>query len=83
MALCRKQVLDTKSEAEKDGVCVPLTLEDYCVSSKPLVESQTSVDFDYYDDYPADADDSDSETVAGCSSADVRKGESRHGSAGL
>lgn len=76
--------MDTKLEAEKDGISVPMTLQEYCVSSKPRIEQQASVEFDYYDDYSVDADDSDgAEALATCSSSDVRKGESRHGSAGL
>jgi len=63
---CRKQVLESKLEAEKDGVVVPTTLQQYCNSSKPTAmsfESQSSVDFDYYDSYSVDADDSDSDVV--------------------
>jgi len=63
---CRKQVLESKMEAEKDGVVVPTTLQQYCHSSKPTAlsfESQSSVDFDYYDSYSVDADDSDSDVV--------------------
>jgi len=64
--VCRKQVLESKLEAEKDGVVVPTTLQQYCHSSKltaPSFESQSSVDFDYYDSYSVDADDSDSDIV--------------------
>ena len=64
--LCRKQVLESKLEAEKDGIIVPTTLQQYCNSSKPTApsfESQSSVDFDYYDSYSVDADDSDSDIV--------------------
>lgn len=35
MFCSRKQVALTKAEAEKDGVVVPLTLEDYIVKTKP------------------------------------------------
>jgi hypothetical protein len=31
----RKQVQDTKKDAERDGVTVPTTLQEYCVSVKP------------------------------------------------
>jgi len=66
LCICRKQVLESKLEAEKDGVVVPTTLQQYCRSSKPTApsfESQSSADFDYYDSYSADADDSDSDIV--------------------
>lgn len=38
----RKQTLSAKLEAEKDGVIVPLTLEDYCIKpkNKPAQEPQ-------------------------------------------
>lgn len=75
----RKQVRDSRLEAEKDGVVVPVTVKDYCVTAMPKVEQQASCDFDFYDDYSADADDSDGEI--NYQIADVRKGESRHGSA--
>lgn len=74
--------MDTKADAEKDGVCVPLTLQDYCVSSRQRPDQQSSVDSDYYDDYSADADDSDSETLATCSTSDLQKEESRNCGAG-
>ena len=45
----RKQVIGTKEEAEKDGVKVPLTLQDYCVTVKPKT-SEPSQDIDFYDD---------------------------------
>lgn len=45
----RKQVLGTREEAEKDGVKVPLTLQEYCVSVKPKT-SEPSQDIDFYDD---------------------------------
>jgi ubiquitin-conjugating enzyme E2 R len=54
----RKQVLGTKEEAEKDNVKVPLTLQEYCVSTAPKNESLTDVDF-YDDDYADDDDDDD------------------------
>jgi len=66
LRLYRKQVLESKIEAEKDGVTVPTTLQQYCHSSKPTMpsfESQSSADFDYYDSYSVDADDSDSDIV--------------------
>lgn len=47
--IIRKQVIGTKEEAEKDGVKVPLTLQDYCVTVKPKT-SEPSQDIDFYDD---------------------------------
>jgi ubiquitin-conjugating enzyme E2 R len=74
--------MDTKVDAEKDGVCVPMTLQDYCVSSRRRLEQQPSMEFDYCDDYSVDADDSDSETLATCSTSDFQKGESHDYGAG-
>ncbi|XP_013403676.1 ubiquitin-conjugating enzyme E2 R2 [Lingula anatina] len=58
--IIRKQVQATKQEAEKDGVVVPTTLEDYCVSTnpKPSDSSMDAADF-YDDDYGDDIDDDD------------------------
>jgi len=58
--------VESKLEVEKDGVIVPTTLQQYCHTSKPSApsfESQSSVDFNYYDSYSVDADDSDSDIV--------------------
>ena len=56
----RKQVLTTKAEAEKDGVVVPTTIAQYCVStqsaSKPSDSHLDMADF-YDDDYMDDDDD--------------------------
>jgi len=57
--IIRKQVSATKQEAEKDGVKVPTTLAEYCVSTKPK-PSESSVDMaDFYDDDYMDDDDED------------------------
>lgn len=54
--ICRKQVLATKEDAERDQVKVPTTLQEYCVSSIPSHHNQ--VDADFYDDtYVDDLDD--------------------------
>lgn len=53
----RKQVEATKAEAEKDGVKVPETVDDYCVKSKPNKHDDVDMldfDDDYYD-YGADS----------------------------
>jgi len=57
----RKQVQQTKSEAVKDGVTVPTTLKEYCISTKPPRPSETAVaDLDFYDDdYIEDDEDND------------------------
>ncbi len=47
-------------EAEKDGVTVPLTLQDYCVSTRPQRSSDNAVDMgDFYDDDYMEEDDDD------------------------
>ena len=57
----RKQVSSTKSEAEKDGVQVPTTLAEYCVSTKPK-PPESHVDMaDFYDDDYMEDDDEDEE----------------------
>ncbi|CAH1797452.1 unnamed protein product [Owenia fusiformis] len=59
--IIRKQVSATKIEAEKDNVKVPITLEEYCISSSVPRQSESSMDFaDFYaDDYMDDEDDDD------------------------
>jgi ubiquitin-conjugating enzyme E2 R len=54
---CRKQVTASKVEAEKDGVVVPMTLEDYCIKTqvKPPESAVDMTDF-YDDDYDLDDD---------------------------
>lgn len=53
--IIRKQVTSSRSEAERDGVVVPLTLEDYCIKTKvkPDTEPVDMADF-YDDDYDID-----------------------------
>lgn len=41
----RKQTLSAKLEAEKDGVIVPLTLEDYCIKPKHKPPQEPQVIF--------------------------------------
>lgn len=36
----RKQALAAKAEAEKEGIVVPLTLEDYCIKPKSKPSNQ-------------------------------------------
>ena len=56
---CRKQVLGTKEEAEKDGVKVPLTLQEYCVTTGPKHEPNDIdfCDYDYDDECDEDVED--------------------------
>ncbi|EEB15660.1 ubiquitin-conjugating enzyme E2-32 kDa complementing, putative [Pediculus humanus corporis] len=55
--IIRKQVSAARLEAEKDGVVVPLTLEDYCIKTKvkPAENNVDMTDF-YVDDYDLDED---------------------------
>lgn len=55
--IIRKQVSAARLEAEKDGVVVPLTLEDYCIKTKvkPAENNVDMTDF-YVDDYDLDDD---------------------------
>ena len=51
------QVSASRSEAEKDNVVVPLTLEDYCIKTKaPVMESTLDMADFYDDDYDLDDD---------------------------
>lgn len=54
----RKQVALSKVDAEKDGVVVPTTLEDYVVKAKPPENNLELTDF-YDDDYDMDNDEDD------------------------
>ena len=38
--LHRKQALAAKAEAEKEGIVVPMTLEDYCIKPKTKPSNQ-------------------------------------------
>lgn len=60
-ALCRKQVLATKADAERDGVKVPVTLDEYCVRTQvpPTDDGSNLLYDDYYDDEELDEDDED------------------------
>lgn len=57
----RKQVQGTKVEADKDGVTVPTTIEQYCVDAKPKPLENSHLDMDFYDDDYMDDDDEDEE----------------------
>lgn len=56
--IIKKQVLLSKQDAEKDGVTVPTTIEDYIVKTKPPETNLELTDY-YDDDYDLDNDDDD------------------------
>ncbi|XP_071343830.1 cell division cycle 34 homolog (S. cerevisiae) a [Trachinotus anak] len=59
--IIRKQVLATKADAERDGVKVPVTLDEYCVRTQvpPTDDGSNLLYDDYYDDEELDDDDED------------------------
>lgn len=61
--IIRKQVSTGRLEAEKDGVTIPLTLEDYCIKTKARPQDTSTVDMtDFYvDDYDLDDEDDEDE----------------------
>ena len=61
----RKQVSKSRSDAEKEGIHVPTTIEEYCIQTKP--ESQSSENFmDLTDDWYEDMDDYDDDNDEEC-----------------
>jgi len=74
--IVRKQVSLSRLEAEKDGVKVPCTLSDYCITSKPQTSEDCSTDNDFFDDDYLEDDDDDEEY-----SDDDDEGDSGHGDA--
>lgn len=65
--IIKKQVLASVSEAEKDGVVVPTTMEEYCMKPKPRNAAQNAVNEnidmdDFYDDDCYDLDEDDDVT---------------------
>lgn len=60
--IVRKQVSNGRIEAEKDGVKIPLTLEDYCMKPKnPKPDTSSDMTDFYIDDYDDLDDDEDEE----------------------
>ncbi|XP_063323179.1 cell division cycle 34 homolog (S. cerevisiae) a [Pelmatolapia mariae] len=59
--IIRKQVVATKVDAERDGVKVPVTLDEYCVRTQvpPTDDGSNLLYDDYYDDEELDDDDED------------------------
>jgi ubiquitin-conjugating enzyme E2 R len=61
--IIRKQVQASRTDAEKDGVVVPTTMEEYCMKAKPLRPAQDGVEVDdFYDDDCYDIDDMDDDS---------------------
>uniref|UniRef100_A0A914UZ92 UBC core domain-containing protein n=1 Tax=Plectus sambesii TaxID=2011161 RepID=A0A914UZ92_9BILA len=61
--IVRKQVEATREDAERDGVSVPLTLEEYCVKTvpRPSDDPCDALDLDDYYDYGDDDSDDEEE----------------------
>ncbi|XP_032381118.1 cell division cycle 34 homolog a [Etheostoma spectabile] len=59
--IIRKQVVATKAEAERDGVKVPVTLDEYCVRTQvpPTDDGSNLLYDDYYDDEELEEEDED------------------------
>lgn len=63
-----KQVAQSKIDAEKDGIIIPSTVEEYCIKHRPIGSSSSDnvdlCDDDWYDnDYDYDEDDDDDEVM--------------------
>jgi ubiquitin-conjugating enzyme E2 R len=59
--IIRKQVSASRQEAEREGVVVPTTIEEYCIRTKPKPAEDNFLDTDmtdfYDDDFGDDLDD--------------------------
>ena len=57
--MCRKQVAKSKEEAQKEGIAIPSSIEEYCIKHKPIgsQSSDTCIDDDWYNDDDFDLDD--------------------------
>ncbi|KAL9705504.1 hypothetical protein quinque_009022 [Culex quinquefasciatus] len=77
--IIRKQAQAAKAEAEKEGIVVPTTLEEYCIKSKTKPSSQEPqldmTDF-YDDDYDLDTEDDDQSVESFADGDDSGNGES-------
>lgn len=61
----RKQAQAAKVEAEKEGIVVPVTLEDYCIKTRARPVEQPLDMTDFYDDeYELDDDDDEDEQLS-------------------
>merc|ERR1712168_1456870 len=56
--IIRKQVQSSRLDAEREGIVVPLTMEEYCVQARRLTRDDSHLDMtDFYDeDYDMDDD---------------------------
>ncbi|KAM9357897.1 cell division cycle 34 homolog a [Symphorus nematophorus] len=66
--IIRKQVLATKADAERDGVKVPVTLDEYCVRTQvpPTDDGSNLLYDDYYDDEEELEDDDEDDNEDCC-----------------
>ncbi|XP_054459144.1 cell division cycle 34 homolog (S. cerevisiae) a [Anoplopoma fimbria] len=66
--IIRKQVVSTKAEAERDGVKVPITLDEYCVRTQvpPTDDGSNLLYDDYYDDEELEDDDDEDDNEDCC-----------------
>lgn len=66
--IIRKQVVATKADAERDGVKVPVTLDEYCVRTQvpPTDDGSNLLYDDYYDDEELDDDDEEEDDDEDC-----------------
>ncbi|CAD6186284.1 unnamed protein product [Caenorhabditis auriculariae] len=69
-----KQVEDSKKEAERDGVVVPETVEEYCVKWCPPQQDDAFDSMEYDDDFYDDYDDG-SDNEEGCNEEDEDSGQ--------
>lgn len=60
----RKQAQAAKMEAEKEGIVVPVTLEDYCIKTRARPAEQQLDMTDFYDDEYELDDDEDEQLSA-------------------
>jgi len=65
--IIRKQALAANAEAKREGIVVPMTLEDYCLKPKVKPSAESGLDANFYDDdfdletedLPTDSDEDD------------------------
>ncbi|KAL3999037.1 Ubiquitin-conjugating enzyme E2 R1 [Acanthocheilonema viteae] len=73
--LVRKQVEASRVDAEKDGVVVPETLEEYCIKTAPKPNDDCTDAFDLDEDYYDYGDESDDEEEYEENAEDSGQGE--------
>ncbi|KAM8874143.1 cell division cycle 34 homolog a [Spinachia spinachia] len=66
--IIRKQVVATKADAERDGVKVPITLDEYCVRTQvpPTDDGSNLLYDDYYDELEDDDEEEDEDEEDCC-----------------